>query len=67
MRLLQAAAGLVVALGVAVSPSVARAQTPFVFQVEGAQVTKKDTYQIPTWDLINLQFTYQNPIIIALP
>ena len=67
MRFLQAAAGIGIALVTLSAARPARAQTPFVFQVEGAQVTKKDTYQIPTWDLIQLQFTYQNPIIIALP
>ncbi|MEZ4446169.1 MAG: DUF4215 domain-containing protein [Polyangiaceae bacterium] len=45
----------------------AHAQSLFVFQVEGAQVTKQDTYVTPTWDVVNLQFTYQNPIVIALP
>ncbi|MEM9691395.1 MAG: DUF4215 domain-containing protein [Myxococcota bacterium] len=43
------------------------ATAQFVFQVEGAQVNKRDTYQVPTWDQVNLQFTYASPIIVALP
>jgi cysteine-rich repeat protein len=40
---------------------------PFVFQVEGGQITKKDTYQVPTWDTVNLKFSYKSPIILAIP
>jgi len=39
----------------------------FVFQVEGGNVTKKNTYDDPTWDLVNLKFNYVQPIIIAIP
>jgi len=38
----------------------------FVFQVEGAQVTKQDTYVNPVWDVVNLQFAYQEPVIFAI-
>ncbi len=38
----------------------------FVFQVEGAQVTKQDTYVNPVWDTVNLQYSYFDPIIFAI-
>ncbi len=39
----------------------------FVFQVEGGTVNKTNTYDNPTWDKVNLKFTYVAPIIIAIP
>lgn len=38
----------------------------FVFQVEGGQVAKQDTYVNPVWDTVNLQFSYASPIIFAI-
>jgi cysteine-rich repeat protein len=67
MKLASVAAGVIVGAATFCAAADAQAQTPFVFQVEGAQVTKTDTYQVPTWDLVNLQFVYSSPIIIALP
>lgn len=40
---------------------------PFVFQLEGGLVNKKDTYANPTWDKIDLKYTYENPILLAIP
>jgi len=40
---------------------------PYVFQVEGATVFKQDTYQTPTWDLVNLTYTYEDPVVLAIP
>ena len=40
---------------------------PFVFQLEGGKVTKKDTYQDPTWDLVTLKYAYETPVVLAIP
>ena len=40
---------------------------PFVFQLEGGTVNKKDTYATPTWDVVTLQFTYETPVLLAIP
>ncbi len=41
--------------------------TPYVFQVEGDTVLKTDTYQTPTWDLVNLTYSYEDPVVLAIP
>jgi MYXO-CTERM domain-containing protein len=48
------------------SPRAALAD-PFIFQLEGGTVDKKDTYNDPTWDLVKLKYAYENPVILAIP
>ncbi|MSP24069.1 MAG: DUF4215 domain-containing protein [Myxococcales bacterium] len=40
---------------------------PFVFQLEGGTITKKDTYVTPTWDLVTLKYAYEFPVVFAVP
>ncbi len=39
----------------------------YVFHMEGGTVFKKNTYDDPTWDTVNLKYTYTSPVIIAIP
>mgnify|MGYP006300737585 CR=1 FL=1 len=48
------------------SPRLAQAQ-PTLFQMEGGQFTKTDTYQDPVWDTVNLQNTYDSPVVFIIP
>jgi MYXO-CTERM domain-containing protein len=40
---------------------------PFVFQLEGGTIAKQDTYVNPTWDVVALKYSYENPVILAIP
>jgi cysteine-rich repeat protein len=61
-RVARFALSLVVAMLLA-SPAAAQV---FVFQVEGAQVTKQDTYVNPVWDTVDFQFSYSDPVVFAI-
>ena len=57
---------MAVALAI-VSAAMPAAAEPFVFQLEGGIVNKKDTYDDPTWDTVDLKYSYEFPIILAIP
>jgi cysteine-rich repeat protein len=40
---------------------------PFVFQLEGGTIAKKDTYANPTWDLVKFKYSYESPVVLAIP
>jgi cysteine-rich repeat protein len=40
---------------------------PFVFQLEGGIINKKDTYAEPTFDTVNFKYAYEQPVVLALP
>ncbi len=65
MKLVRSLSALLLAIALLLIGDTAAAQ--FVFRLEGGNVAKKDTYNDPTWDLVNLKYTYDNPIVIAIP
>lgn len=48
-----------------VSPSASA--DPFVFQLEGGVINKKDTYANPTWDTFAFKYAYEQPVVLAIP
>ncbi|MEO7329581.1 MAG: DUF4215 domain-containing protein [Minicystis sp.] len=54
------------ALSTSLAPAGAAAG-PFVFQLEGGTVEKKNTYDTPTWDFVDLKYAYEAPVILAIP
>jgi len=40
---------------------------PFVFQLEGGIINKKDTYAVPTFDTVTFKYAYEQPVVLALP
>ena len=59
-------AALIAAACVLGLPATSWAQA-FTFQMEGGTVLKRNTYQDPTWETVNLTYTYDSPIIVAIP
>ncbi len=49
------------------SPSQAHAQQATVFQMEGNSIYVRNTYNDPTWETVNLKYSYVHPIIVAIP